>query len=105
MICYFPCNVKRVDGLIFVVDCNDKERMEETKEELHKLLAEEALSNFPVLVLANKQDMPNSLKTNEVTERLGLCEIKGRPWYVQPCVATSEEGLYEGLEWLSKQLN
>jgi len=48
-------------GLIFVVDSNDSERMEEAQEELHKLLADEEMSKVAVLVFANKQDIPGAL--------------------------------------------
>jgi GTPase SAR1 family protein len=39
-----------VNGIIFVVDSNDKDRLEEASEELHKLLREEQLQRCPVLV-------------------------------------------------------
>merc|ERR1712000_756556 len=48
-------------GIIFVVDSNDTERLPEVKEELHELLNEHQLDNVCILVLANKQDMPNSM--------------------------------------------
>jgi len=91
-------------GLIFVVDSHDTQRIDEAKEELHKLLLEDDLRNASLLVLANKQDMPHSLKIGELTERLDLHKEKGRKWYVQSSCATSGEGLYEGLDWLSKAI-
>ncbi|GBM78275.1 ADP-ribosylation factor 6 [Araneus ventricosus] len=72
-------------GLIFVVDCADRERMEESKLELHKII----------------QDLPNAMKPHEVQEKLGLTRIHDRVWYVQPSCATTGDGLYEGLMWLT----
>ena len=45
---------ENTDGLIFVVDSCDSERMELAKEELHSMLEAEELSKASVLVLANK---------------------------------------------------
>ena len=42
------------DAIIFVVDSQDKNRLELAKTELHKMLAEEELKNAILLVLANK---------------------------------------------------
>merc|ERR1719473_1086342 len=47
-------------GLIFVVDSNDRDRVDENKEELHKMLAEEELKDAVLLVFANKQDLPGA---------------------------------------------
>ena len=41
----------------------------------------------------------------DVTEKLGLNQLKGRKWYIQGCCATTGDGLYEGLDWLSNTLN
>src|SRR5438067_308269 len=48
---------QNTQGLIFVVDSSDKERVELAKEELHKMLNEEELRDAVVLVFANKQDL------------------------------------------------
>lgn len=55
-----------------------------------------------VLVFANKQDLPNSMKPEELQDRLGLNLIgfRNRTWHIQPCCATTGDGLYEGLSWL-----
>eukprot|EP00997_Jenningsia_sp_PLL12_P006089 NODE_2630_length_890_cov_386.950059_g2166_i0.p1 GENE.NODE_2630_length_890_cov_386.950059_g2166_i0~~NODE_2630_length_890_cov_386.950059_g2166_i0.p1 ORF type:complete len:193 (-),score=50.35 NODE_2630_length_890_cov_386.950059_g2166_i0:312-860(-) len=90
-----------VDGVIYVVDCNDRERVDIARNELAKMLGEELLSNVFVLVYANKQDLPRALSTAEVTERLGLRALK-QHWYIQGSCATTGEGLYEGLEWLGR---
>jgi len=91
-------------GLIFVVDSNDKERIVEAAAELKKMVGEDELKDSAVLVFANKQDLPNALSVSALTEQLGLNELKGRKWYIQSTVATSGTGLYEGLDWLSQTL-
>ena len=92
------------DAIIYVVDSNDKERFDVAQEELQKLLIEEQLSGLPLLVYANKQDLPNSALPNEVGVALEIQNLKGRPWLVQGCSGTKGNGLKEGLDWLAKQL-
>jgi len=41
-----------------VVDSNDKERVEDAREELHRMLNEPELAEAVLLVFANKQDLP-----------------------------------------------
>lgn len=45
-------------GLIFVVDSSDRDRIDEARDELHKALNEVELEKVKVLILANKQDLP-----------------------------------------------
>ena len=99
------------DAVIFVVDSNDRERIVDhgdygvsAKEELHRLLASDQLRNAAVLVLANKQDLPNALSTDEVVNRLEMSKIRNHNWFVQATSAKSGDGLWEGLDWLSKQV-
>ncbi len=98
-------------GLIFVVDSSDRDRMDEARDELHKALGEvelekvrkergkkvicfvllyvfKALEKVKVLVLANKQDLPQAMTVAEVSEKLQLKEIN-KPWYIQSCSAVS----------------
>ena len=68
------------------------------------ICSEPLLSEATVLVFANKQDLPNAFSISELTERLGLYQMKNRAWYVQGCTATNGDGLYEGLDWMSRKL-
>ncbi|KAJ8254239.1 hypothetical protein COCON_G00208510 [Conger conger] len=95
---------QNTQGLIFVVDSNDRERMTEAKEELCRMLGEDELRDAVVLVFANKQDLPNAMNAAEITDKLQLHNLRNRNWYIQSTCATSGDGLYEGLDWLSNQL-
>ncbi|VDK47405.1 unnamed protein product [Cylicostephanus goldi] len=101
---------QNTQGLIFVtlddvVDSNDRERIEESREELHKMLNEDELRDATLLVFANKQDLPNAMSAAELTDKLGLHNLRSRQWYIQATCATQGHGLYEGLDWLSNQLS
>lgn len=51
------------------------------------------------------QDLPNAMNAADITDKLGLHNLRQRNWYIQATCATSGEGLYEGLDWLSSQLS
>ena len=95
---------QNTQGLIFVVDSNDRDRVGEARDELHRMLNEDELRDAALLVFANKQDLPNAMNAAEITDRLGLHSLRQRHWYIQSACATSGEGLYEGLDWLSNNI-
>lgn len=88
------------DVVIFVIDSNDKDRLEEARKELHSVLYDDDLRNVSVLIFANKQDLSNSINATEITKVLKLDELKQK-WFIQPCCASTGEGLFEGFNWLS----
>ncbi|KAH6884272.1 ADP-ribosylation factor family-domain-containing protein [Thelonectria olida] len=59
-------------AIVFVVDSTDRESMLEAKDELFRLLQAEILALEPVLILANKRDLPKAMSINEVIDSLGL---------------------------------
>jgi len=92
------------DAVIYVVDSNDKDRSSEACEELQKMMSDDALRDAVLLVLANKQDLPHAMNANEMKDKLKLHQLRQKNWFIQPCCATTGEGLFEGLDWLSQQL-
>lgn len=86
------------EGITFVVDSSDTDRIKIAKLELQKILNEYLLKDCPVLVFANKQDL-GVMNVEQVTEKLEL-DLKGRKCVVMGTCANKGEGLYEGLEWL-----
>eukprot|EP01098_Paradermamoeba_levis_P015976 TRINITY_DN839_c0_g1_i2.p1 TRINITY_DN839_c0_g1~~TRINITY_DN839_c0_g1_i2.p1 ORF type:complete len:198 (-),score=66.53 TRINITY_DN839_c0_g1_i2:177-710(-) len=95
---------QNTQGLVFVVDCNDRDRINEAKEELHKMLQEDELKDASVLIFCNKVDLPKAMPVAEVTEKLGLTQLRNFKWNVQATCAPSGDGLYEGLDWLAKTI-
>ncbi|KAF8135448.1 ADP-ribosylation factor family-domain-containing protein [Boletus edulis] len=91
-------------GLVFVVDSQDRERIDEAKQELHRILSDREMKECLLLVFANKQDLPGAMSPAEVTEKLGLHRMRDRSWYVHPSCATTGEGLFEGLQWLNQNV-
>ena len=63
-----------------MVDSNDPSRMEESRNEFQGVLTDLDSDRIPILVLANKQDLPHAIKTNDVAQKLGLHQMR-RPWH------------------------
>ncbi|XP_050758783.1 ADP-ribosylation factor-like protein 14 [Gymnogyps californianus] len=97
------CNfLENTDGLLYVVDSSDKRRLEESKKEFELILKNESIKSVPVVLLANKQDLPGALNAEEITRRFNMKKYcSDRNWYVQPCCAITGEGLSEALQRLS----
>jgi len=91
-------------GVIYIVDSSDRERIEDAREELFNILQADEMRDVVLLVLANKQDLPNAMTSSEVAEKLGLNSLRQRKWFIQAACATRGAGLYEGLDWLTKSL-
>ncbi|XP_069829944.1 ADP-ribosylation factor-like protein 14 [Dendropsophus ebraccatus] len=92
--CYY---FENTDGLVYVVDSTNKQTLDESKKQFQLLLQNEMIKNVPVVVLANKQDLPGALNADEITRKFNMkkycCD---RDWYVQPCCAITGQGLAEG---------
>ncbi|NXY15802.1 ARL14 protein, partial [Atrichornis clamosus] len=90
------------EGLLYVVDSSDKRRLEESRKEFELLLKNESMKYLPVVVLANKQDLPGALNAEEITRRFKMKKnCSDRDWYVQPCCAITGQGLAEALQRVS----
>jgi len=96
---------QNTQGIIFVVDCNDRERVGEAKDELNRMLSEDELRDAVLLVLSNKSDLPQAMAAAETADKLGLHALRNRQWFIQATCATNGEGLYEGLDWLSNTIS
>ena len=92
------------DGIIFVIDSNDKERFETVRETLLLCLNEEELKDAALLIFANKQDINGAVSPSELTKILEMEKIRNRKWLVQGSSAISGQGLKEGLDWLAYAL-
>lgn len=91
-------------GLIYVVDSANRERLDEARDELFKIINDREMKDAMLLVFANKQDLPAAMHPKELTERLELSKLRGRQWCVVASTAKTGEGLEEGLTWLSQHI-
>jgi len=95
-------------AVVFVVDSQDRTRIDEAREELEKIITNDEVRRTcsTLLVYANKQDLPNAMTVDEISKFLNLRSLSqsGLKWYIQPAVATQGDGLYEGIDWMTRQL-
>lgn len=66
-----------VQAVVFVVDSSDLDALEAARGELHELLGRPSLSSIPLLVLGNKNDLPEALSASELIARLDLKASRG----------------------------
>eukprot|EP00978_Attheya_sp_CCMP212_P004394 scaffold9605_cov45-Attheya_sp.AAC.2 len=97
---YWRCYYPNTDAIIFVVDSADAERMPVAKGELAAMLEEEELKDAILLVFANKQDQKGALNAQQISDALGLPEVRNRQWSIQETSALQGKGLFEGFDWL-----
>ena len=93
--------LKDTKGIIFVIDSQDVNRLDEARSELESVM-NHMVGAVPLLVMANKQDMEGVANCEDVKERLELdkyaqCEI-------QATCAVNGEGVNEGWEWLVNKI-
>ncbi|EGW02041.1 ADP-ribosylation factor-like protein 14 [Cricetulus griseus] len=100
----WDCYCENADGLVYVVDCSDdKRRLEDSRREFKHILKNEHIKNAPVVILANKQDLPGALSAEDITRMFKVKKLcSNRNWYVQPCSAVTGEGLDAGFRKLTE---
>ncbi|XP_007540624.1 ADP-ribosylation factor-like protein 11 isoform X1 [Poecilia latipinna] len=89
-------------ALVFVVDSTDAARIPEAQMALKGILSDEKLRGVPLMVLANKKDLPNSMTIREVSNKLNLNSYTDREWEIQACSATKGLGLQQAFLKVNK---
>lgn len=90
-------------AMVYIIDSNDRQRIDESIEELDKIIREPSIKGKPLLIFCNKQDLPNAMQAEEISRKISLADYK-RPFHVQPLCAISGQGVQEGLDWLANTL-
>ncbi|CAG8472255.1 1313_t:CDS:2 [Paraglomus brasilianum] len=92
-----------VNAIVFVLDSADLEKLEAAKNELKSLLDKPQLSNIPVLVLGNKNDLPEALSVEEIIEQMNLKSINNREVSCYSISAKNQVNIDITLQWLIKK--
>ncbi|KAG8337561.1 GTP-binding protein SAR1b [Homalodisca vitripennis] len=110
---YFPA----VDAIVFLVDASDRDRLPESQSELFSLLADESLSNCPVLILGNKIDRHGAASEDELRGFFNLygqttgktkvprSELQARPLELFMCSVLKRQGYGDGFRWLAEYID
>ncbi|XP_061911447.1 GTP-binding protein SAR1b [Entelurus aequoreus] len=106
-----------VNAVVFIVDCADHSRLDESKTELDALLADDTIANLPVMVLGNKIDRPEAIGeacmrrvftldgkvTGKGNVKIKECNV--RPLEVFMCSVLKRQGYGDGFRWLSQYMD
>ena len=98
---YWKCYYPKTNAVVFVIDSSDKERIDIAKQELFLLLQEDELNGVPIAILANKQDIDGALSDIEISDLMGLSDIKNRQWAIFKTIAKTGKGLDDAFKWLT----
>lgn len=90
-----------VSAVVFVIDAADEDRFDTARVELQDILSRRALDGIPVLVLANKNDLPGAVKdVQEIIDIFGLKDIQNHEVSVYSISAKNRVNIDVTLQWL-----
>lgn len=97
---------KNVEAIIFVLDSSDKLRLLVAKDEFDQVLQHPDIKGrpLPILLLANKMDLRDTLSVVACSKALELDKVRDRTFHICATNALSGEGLQEAVEWLTEQI-
>jgi ADP-ribosylation factor related protein 1 len=83
-------------GMVFVLDANDPDRLDEALRTFEAVRESEELRGIPILIIANKQDLPAAMSADELRRKFGGVRV-------QPASCLTCEGLDEGVRWIVQE--
>ncbi|KAJ1296850.1 hypothetical protein BS78_01G333800 [Paspalum vaginatum] len=91
-------------AIIYVIDAATASSFEDSKSALEKVIRHEHLKGAPLLIVANKQDVPGVIDDEELAKFLHLKELDERPYMFQAVSAYNGRGIKSGINWLVEQM-
>jgi len=91
-------------AICFVIDSSARNRFEEAKSTLDSILHNPELYDAPLLVLANKHDLPDASSLTDIIQRFISNASQDHNCHVQAVSAFTGEGIVEGVNWLVSSL-
>lgn len=96
---------EKSDALVYIVDCTDLERLEETKEAFHNIVNTQINDKLPALILLNKIDLPNKISLSEFIKYFELTKLTTKiQWQCYETSAKTGEGLVEAFSYFIDML-
>lgn len=87
-------------AVVYVIDAACPSKFEDSKSALEKVLRHEDLQGAPLLVLANKQDLPEAESAEELSRYLDLKKLDERVYMFEAVSGYDGMGIKESVEWL-----
>ncbi|TKV95756.1 hypothetical protein SEVIR_9G383000v4 [Setaria viridis] len=91
-------------AIMFVIDAATASSFEDAKSALEKVIRHEHLRGAPLLIVANKQDLPGVINDEELAKFLNFKELDDRPYMFQAVSAYDGRGIKSGIDWLVEQM-
>ncbi|CAE7541831.1 unnamed protein product [Symbiodinium microadriaticum] len=92
--------------VIFIVDSADRAHINDAKELLHTTFASPLLTQASLVVIANKQDLPDAMTAEEIEQLMDLNTLsQENHWCMRSCSASTGEGVQECFEWIVEQIS
>ena len=100
---------KGAEGIMFVIDSADQETLEESKTELSQIFLNNEMNSLPILLIANKQDLPNAMDIEYLRQYLSSflkseTAFNQREVILKSTCAVTGDGLFEALEALYEMI-
>ena len=93
-------------GIVYVIDSTQQDRFRVAKKELwNKILTNDKLRHVPLLILANKQDLPEAATIKEIIEKLDIKLIFDHSYAIFPTSAKNGLNVIEGMIWLMNEIS
>ncbi|KAG7014775.1 ADP-ribosylation factor-related protein 1, partial [Cucurbita argyrosperma subsp. argyrosperma] len=87
-------------AVIYVIDAACPSKFEDSKSAMEKVLRHEDLQGAPLLVFANKQDLPEAVSAEELSRYLDLKKLDERVCMFEAVSGYDGMGIKESVEWL-----
>lgn len=91
-------------AILYVIDAAAASTFDDSKFALEKVIRHEHLKGAPLLIVANKQDLPGAINDEELAKFLHLKELDERPYTFQAVSAYDGRGIRSGINWLVEQM-
>jgi signal recognition particle receptor subunit beta len=99
---------KGAEGIMFVIDSADHDTLEESRMELSQLFMNPEMNALPILLLANKQDLPNALDLDYLykyfVNSFNDSNYSKRQVILRSTCAVTGDGLFEALDQLYEMI-
>ncbi|OQR79948.1 ADP-ribosylation factor-related protein 1-like [Tropilaelaps mercedesae] len=91
-------------GVIYVVDSSCRDRLDESRRSFERMVDNDALFGVPLLLIANKQDVPEAATATEIRQLFRECNIGNRDMHIVAASALHGEGIQDGITWLVEEM-
>lgn len=96
--------MKRVNGLIFVMDGSDASKFELARIELHQISKFKEAKYLPLLILINKMDLA-TIDSEDIIKQLDLGTLVNQSYKWFPVSALNNKGIASAFKWLAVEIS